>query len=97
VECETRTSPGFRSDKDCGSFGINSVCAGLTIRAVPFRTSRLTVRPSRRADRGGRSRLVGACRAAGLTQPRGNRCRHSPPSSVTPRRRRQPRSAEGRP
>jgi hypothetical protein len=46
VECETRTSPGFRSDKDCSvvSFRTNSVWAGLTIRAVPFRTSGLTVR-----------------------------------------------------
>ena len=38
---ETRTSPGFRSDKDCGfvSFGTGSVWAGLTIGAVSFRTS----------------------------------------------------------
>jgi hypothetical protein len=42
VECETRTSPGFRSDNDWSfvSFGTNSVWATLTIRAVPFRTSR---------------------------------------------------------
>jgi hypothetical protein len=42
VECETRTSPGFRSDKDCGfvSFGTIAVWPGLTIGAVPFRTSR---------------------------------------------------------
>jgi hypothetical protein len=42
VECETRTSPGFRSDNDWGFvlFGTNLVSAGLEIRAVPFRTSR---------------------------------------------------------
>lgn len=42
LECETRTSPGFRSDKDWGfvSFGTTSVWAVLAIRAVPFRTGR---------------------------------------------------------
>jgi hypothetical protein len=40
LECETRTSPRFRSDNDWGfvSFGTTSVWAVPAVRAVPFRT-----------------------------------------------------------